>query len=58
MTVVIHEFEVVPEPSQGEQKSAEKPQEETATATAALTPQEVERIVHREIKRLKRVCAY
>lgn len=57
MTVVIHEFEVVPEPAQGEQKSAEKPQDE-ATAATALTPQEVERIVHHEMKRLKRVWAY
>lgn len=58
MTVVIHEFEVIPEPAPGEQKGLEKPPQQAEATTATLTPQEVERVVHRQIMRLMRVRTY
>lgn len=58
MTVVIHEFEVVPEPEQGEQKGLEKPPQQAETATSALTPQEVERVICHQAARLLRVRSY
>lgn len=58
MTVVIHEFEVIPEPALGEQKGLEKPPQQAEATAATLTPQEVERVVHRQIMRLMRVRTY
>ena len=58
MTVVIHEFEVIPEPAQGEQKGQEKTPQEAGPESSTLTPQEVERIVEHQACRLVRVRAY
>lgn len=58
MTVVIHEFEVIPEPAQGEQKGQGKTPQEAEQESSTLPPQEFERIVEHQATRLMRVCAY
>lgn len=56
MTVVIHEFEVVSEPPVQQQTSATPPG--SPPTAPAPTPQDIERVVRRQIKRCARVRAH
>ncbi len=56
MTVVIHEFEVVSGPPV--QQPASTPPPSSPPTASALTPQDIERIVRRQIKRCARVRAH
>ncbi|HEX6480732.1 MAG TPA: hypothetical protein VF043_17980 [Ktedonobacteraceae bacterium] len=56
MTVVIHEFEVVSAPP-AQQQAVATPPSSQPTAPAP-TPQDVERIVRRQIERCARVRAH
>lgn len=58
MSVIINDFEIIPEPAEGEGATGGSPDEESGPTPASIRPLDITKIMEREQRRRRRLRAH